>query len=76
MLRGILGKTICSSIQVPGPAECETQQCSPWEEEKGPQQPAEPQYANYWALLTRKRHIPPRPAQPQHTNHWAPRTRQ
>ena len=40
-----------------------------------PQQPAPPQYANYWALLTRKRHIPPRPAQPQHTNHWAPRTR-
>ena len=35
-----------------------------------------PQYANYWAPLTRKRHIPPRPAQPQHTNYWAPRTRQ
>ena len=34
-----------------------------------------PQYANYWALLTRKRHIPPHSAQPQHTNHWAPRTR-
>ena len=34
-----------------------------------------PQYANYWAPLTRKRHIPPHPAQPQHTNHWAPRTR-
>ena len=30
-----------------------------------PQQPAQPQYANYWAPLTRKRH----------TNHWAPRTR-
>ena len=39
------------------------------------QQPAHPQYANYWAPLTRKRHIPPHPAQPQHTNHWAPRTR-
>ena len=39
------------------------------------QQPAHPQYANYWAPLTRKRHIPPRPAQPQHTNYWAPRTR-
>ena len=39
------------------------------------QQPAHPQYANYWAPLTRKRHIPPRPAQPRHTNHWAPRTR-
>ena len=37
--------------------------------------PAHPQYANYWAPLTRKRHIPPHPAQPQHTNHWAPRTR-
>ena len=31
--------------------------------------------ANYWAPLTRKRHIMPYPAQPQHTNHWAPRTR-
>ena len=39
------------------------------------QQPAHPQYANYWAPLTRKRHIPPHPAQPQHTNYWAPRTR-
>ena len=39
------------------------------------QQPAHPQYANYWAPLTRKRHIPPHSAQPQHTNHWAPRTR-
>ena len=39
------------------------------------QQPAHPQYANYWAPLTRKRHIPPHPAQPQHTNHWAPRMR-
>ena len=34
-----------------------------------------PQYANYWAPLTRKRHIPPHPAQPQHTNDWDPRTR-
>ena len=34
-----------------------------------------PQYANCWALLTRKRHIPPHSAQPQHTNYWAPRTR-
>ena len=33
-----------------------------------------PQYANYWAPLTHKRH-PPHPAQPRHTNHWAPRTR-
>ena len=40
-----------------------------------PQQPAQPQYANYWAPLTRKPHTPPHPAQPQHTNHWAPRTR-
>ena len=39
------------------------------------QQPAHPQYANYWAPLTPKRHIPPHPAQPQHTNDWAPRTR-
>ena len=39
------------------------------------QQPAHPQYANYWALLTRTRHIPPLSAQPQHTNYWAPRTR-
>ena len=34
-----------------------------------------PQYANYWAPLTRKRHIPPHPAQPRHTNYWASRTR-
>ena len=34
-----------------------------------------PQYANYRAPLTRKRHIPPHPAQPRHTNYWAPRTR-
>ena len=39
------------------------------------QQPAHPQCANYWAPLTRKRHIPPHAAQPQHTNYWAPRTR-
>ena len=39
------------------------------------QQPAHPQYANYWAPLTRKRHTMPHLAQPQHTNHWAPRTR-
>ena len=32
------------------------------------QQPAHPQYANYWAPLTRKRHIPPHSAQPRHTN--------
>ena len=34
-----------------------------------------PQYANYWSPLTRKRHTMPHSAQPQHTNHWAPRTR-
>ena len=34
-----------------------------------------PRCANYWAPLTRKRHIPPHPAQPRHTNDWAPRTR-
>ena len=39
------------------------------------QQPAHPQYANYWAPLTRKRHIMPHSAQPQHNNYWAPRTR-
>ena len=39
------------------------------------QQPAHPQYANYWAPLTRKPHTPPHPAQPRHTNCWAPRTR-
>ena len=39
------------------------------------QQPAHPQYAHYWAPLTRKRHTPPHSAQPQHTNYWAPRTR-
>ena len=40
-----------------------------------PQQPAHPQYANYWAPLTRKRHTMPHSAQPQHTNYWALRTR-
>ena len=39
------------------------------------QQPAHPQFANYWAPLTRKRHTMPHPAQPQHANYWAPRTR-
>ena len=39
------------------------------------QQPAHPQYANYWAPLTRKRHAMPHSAQPQHTNYWALRTR-
>ena len=34
-----------------------------------------PRYANYWAPLTRKRHIPPHSAQSQHTNYWAPQTR-
>ena len=34
-----------------------------------------PQHANHWAPLTRKRHIPPHPTQPRHTNNWAPRTR-
>ena len=33
------------------------------------------QYANYWAPLTRKRHILPHSAPPRHTNDWAPRTR-
>ena len=41
-----------------------------------PQQPTQPQYADYWAPLTHKRHILPHPAQPRHTNHWAPQTRQ
>ena len=34
-----------------------------------------PQYANYWAPLARKRHILPHSAQPRHTNDWALRTR-
>ena len=38
------------------------------------QQPAHPQYANYWAPLTRKRHTMPHSAQSQHANYWAPRT--
>ena len=41
----------------------------------GGQQPAHPQYANYWAPLTRKRHTMPHSAQSQHANYWAPRTR-
>ena len=39
------------------------------------QQPAHPQYASYWAPLTRKRHTMPHSAQSQHANYWAPRTR-
>jgi hypothetical protein len=35
------------------------------------QQPAHPQYANYWAPLTCKRHTMPHSAQPQRTNYWA-----
>ena len=46
-----------------------------WTVKRPPQQPAHPQYANYWAPLTRKRHTTPHSAQPQHTNYWAPRTR-
>ena len=38
-------------------------------------QPAHPQYASYWAPLTRKRHTMPHSAQLQHTNYWAPRMR-
>ena len=38
-----------------------------------PQQPTQPQYANYWAPMTCKRHTMPHPAQPQHTNHWRER---
>ena len=40
-----------------------------------PQSPAQPQYSNYWAPVTHKRHTMPHPARPQHTNHWAPQTR-
>ena len=43
--------------------------------ERPRQQPAHPQYANYWAPLTRKRHTTPHSAQSQHANYWAPRTR-
>ena len=43
--------------------------------ERPPQQPAQPQFANHWAPLMRKRHLPPHSAQPPHTNDWAPRTR-
>ena len=39
------------------------------------QQPAHPQYANYWAPLAHKWHTMPHSAQPQHTNYWAPRMR-
>ena len=40
-----------------------------------PRNPHNPQYADDWAPLTRKRHIPPPPTQPRNTNDWAPRTR-
>ena len=44
------------------------------EEGRGGGGAAHPQYANYWAPVTRKRHTMPHSAQPQHTNYWAPRT--
>ena len=44
-----------------------------WEEGRGGG--AHPQYANYWAPLTRKRRTMPHSAQSQHANYWAPRTR-
>ena len=37
------------------------------------QQPAHPQYANYWVPQTRKRHTMPHSVQPQYSNYWAPR---
>ena len=46
-----------------------------WTVKRPRQQPAHPQYANYWAPLTRKRHTMPHSAQSQHANYWAPRTR-
>ena len=53
-----------------------TEACGQQKQSNDPwQQPAHPQYANYWAPLTRKRHTMPHSAQPQHTNYWAPRTR-
>ena len=52
-----------------------TEVCGQQKQSNDPQQPTQPQYANYWALLTRKRHILPHPTQPQHTNYWAPRMR-
>ena len=53
-----------------------TEACGQQKQSNGPgNNQHHPQYANYWALLTRKRHIPPHPAQPRHTNDGAPRTR-
>ena len=53
-----------------------TEVCGQQKQSKRPrQQPAHPQYDNYWAPLTRKRHTMPHSAQPQHANYWAPRTR-
>ena len=52
-----------------------TEVCGQQKQSNDPrQQPAHPQYANYWAQLTRKRRTTPHSAQPQHTNYWAPRT--
>ena len=53
-----------------------TEVCGQQQQSNGPRNNQHnPWYANYWAPLTRRRHIPPHPAQPRHTNHWAPRTR-
>ena len=50
-----------------------------WEQQKQSNDPRNnqhnPQYANYWVPLTRRRHTMPQPAQPWHTNYWALRTR-
>ena len=71
--------------RAPGPHRNTARQAtdSLWTEARGQQKQSNdprnnqhnPQYANYWAPLTRKRHIPPRPAQPQHTKNRAPLTR-
>ena len=52
-----------------------TEVCGQQKQSNDPRNQHNPQHANYWAPLTRKRHIPPHPAQPRHTHHWAPRTR-
>ena len=51
-----------------------TEVCGQQKQSNDPRNQHNPQHANYWAPLTRKRHIPPHPAQPRHTNDGAPRT--
>ena len=87
--RSVCGGRQGQRVEEQGTWASHTRKCSEagcgWPEDRGvwtaktvkrpPQQPVQPQYANYWAPLTHKQHTMPHPAQPRHTNHWALRAR-